>query len=284
MTSLIKTLILGIVYHTGICRILQWFQKGKLSILIYHDPKPEHFEKHIKYLLKKKYSIVPLDEALNSLKSDNKILPKENVVITFDDGHKGNFRLLSLFIKYQIKPTIFLTAEYIGSNKPFWFNHKDEIKPMVNLKKISNTERLELMNRSSFNFFEQNIREALSIEEIKEMKDYVDFQSHTLTHPILPYCDDKTSLIEVVNSKLLLQQILNKPIEGFAYPNGDYTEREIEFCKKAGYKYALTIRPGFNTLRTSFYELKRIGTNDTDSMSEFAVRVSGFWSLLKRFA
>jgi hypothetical protein len=43
----------------------------------------------------------------------------------------------------------------------------------------------------------------------------------------------------------------------------------------------LTTEFGFNSLSSNLFELKRISTNDTDDLNEFAVRVSGLWGILK---
>ena len=41
---------------------------------------------------------------------------KNTFVITFDDGIKENYDLLDIIIRYNIKPTIFITG-YVNSDK-----------------------------------------------------------------------------------------------------------------------------------------------------------------------
>ena len=138
------------------------------------------------------------------------------------------------------------------------------------------------MKKSGFDSFKAKYREALSADEILEMSSFVDFQCHTSTHPILPNCSEDVSFVEMSNSKLKLEKLLGRKVNGFAYPNGDYTDREIEYCADIGYKYAVTIDQDFNTSLTPRYMLKRIGTNDAESLEEFIIRSSGLWAWIKR--
>lgn len=256
-------------------------QRNKLTILIYHNPKVDVFKKHLSYL-EKKYTLLSMNQAL--IKLNNEQLPRYPMVITFDDGHADNYKLLPLFKHFKVRPTIFLVSDIVTTKKPFWFNHKDIIAPKsINLKKVNNDTRLAYIKNSEFNTFCPKAREALSLDEILEMKPLVDFQSHTCSHPILPKCSNEDSLREISSSKTTLENLLHQEINGFAYPNGDYSKREIDILKQSGYSYALTIDQGLNTKSTSRFLLKRIGTNDTHSIDEFIIRSSGFWAWLRRF-
>jgi len=69
-------------------------------------------------------------------------------------------------------------------------------------------------------------------------------------------------------------------ISSISYPNGDYSEREIEICREAGYKCGITVDYGFNTVSTNPLKLKRISMNDTDNLDELIVRSSGVYAFL----
>ena len=152
---------------------------------------------------------------------------------------------------------------------------------------LSNQKRLEDLSVVGFDQLQEyENSQALSREQIMEMTPYVDFQSHTMFHPILPMCDYKTARFEIKESKKILEEEYGFNIYALAYPNGDYSEREIEICKEAGYKMGLTTESGFNDYKTDSFMLKRIGTNDTEDINEFILRVSGVWHIglkLKRF-
>ena len=113
------------------------------------------------------------------------------------------------------------------------------------------------------------------------MKSSIDFQAHTQFHPMLPRCSDKESWEEIYLSKKQLEDKYDLDIYSFAFPNGNYSDREIEYVKKAGYKCALTTDFGFNSFNTDLYRLKRLSMNDTSNINELAVRSSGLWGFLK---
>ena len=76
---------------------------------------------------------------------------------------------------------------------------------------------------------------------------------------------------------------MNKPIEHFAYPNGDYGEREIEYVKKCGYKSARTIDCGWNSINTDPFKLKVTGVQDDASINKLCAQISGFFPILRYF-
>lgn len=57
-----------------------------------------------------------------------------------------------------------------------------------------------------------------------------------MSHPILTNCDDEILSYELNSSKAYLENLLHHKIEAFSYPNGNFSNREIEAVKKAGYK------------------------------------------------
>ncbi len=71
--------------------------------------------------LKKKFKVLPLEQILpaneNGGRSEN-----DSVAITFDDGWRDNYtRALPILKKHSIPATVFLTADYVGTSRPFWF-------------------------------------------------------------------------------------------------------------------------------------------------------------------
>ena len=69
-------------------------------------------------------------------------------------------------------------------------------------------------------------------------------------------------------------------IYALAYPNGDYSERDLRLAQQAGYRCALTQDPGFNDRTTDLFRLRRIPVQDESSISELLVKASGLWGLI----
>ena len=119
--------------------------------------------------------------------------------------------------------------------------------------------------------------------EIKEMLPYVDFQSHTKFHPILTKCSEQVSLDEIDSSKKFLQQLLNRPVQHFSYPNGAYTKREIYFLIKSGYASARTNDWGWNSVNSNPYRLKTIIIDENASLSKLSAQLTGCYRIIELF-
>ncbi|NPA36165.1 MAG: polysaccharide deacetylase family protein [Chlorobi bacterium] len=256
-------------------------QRRMVTIVMMHDMSVRAAEQAFRYW-KKHYNIISFNDYLKARQGKAKLPPK-SLILTFDDGHKGNFLLMPVIEKMQIPVTIFLCSSITGTNRHFWFLQKN-IAP-DKLKKLPDAERINKLRNAGFEEEKEYPgRQALSREEIDEMKrsPFFDFQSHTRTHPILPQCVSSKASEEISGSKTELEEKYGLKIRGFAYPNGDYSEREIEMVEQAGYDYALTTDAGYNSINTNPFKLKRFSVNDSESIDEIIVKTSGIWGLLKK--
>ena len=82
--------------------------KGKLNVT------PEVFRKQMKFLKDHEYTVIPLEEFAEKIKSGEKIPPK-TVAITFDDGLKNNLQnACPVLRKYGFPATIFVAVNFVG--------------------------------------------------------------------------------------------------------------------------------------------------------------------------
>ncbi len=256
-------------------------QRRKITILILHDITTTAAKQAFLFW-KRSYNLISLQEYIDARKK-NEQLPPKSLILTFDDGHKGNYRLLSLINELQIPVTIFLCSGIVGTNRHFWFlnNNIDVDK----LKEMPDEDRMKMLKESWFSPEKEYAeRQALSKEEVLEMKKsmFVDFQSHTITHPVLTKCSIDKASSEIFNSKRELEKKYKLEINGFAYPNGVYGKRETVMAKQAGYSYAVTADAGFNTFKTDIFKLKRLSVNDSENIDEIIVKSSGVWGIVKK--
>ncbi|MSX01574.1 MAG: polysaccharide deacetylase family protein [Actinobacteria bacterium] len=100
-----------------------------------------------------------------------------------------------------------------------------------------------------------------------------EIDSHTLTHPDLTTLDDATLRTELVDSRKLLQQKFNVPVDFFCYPAGVNDARVRAAVKAAGYDGATTVEPGIASKSDDPYALPRVRVNGTDSAATVAERV-----------
>jgi hypothetical protein len=142
--------ILGfLVRYTGIFKLMRLLEGYNAPLIInYHDPSPDIFRTHVRYL-SKRFTFITLDELVNALKDkDLTFLPPKPIVFTFDDGHKGNFDLLDIFKEYNIRPTIYVCSGIVNTSRKFWFKAVSNPQP---LKQLIHDQRIKVL-KSDFNF------------------------------------------------------------------------------------------------------------------------------------
>lgn len=256
-------------------------QRRLVTFLLFHDMDAFDAERNFAYL-KQHYNIIGLQDYLQAVRVGLK-LPHKALVITFDDGHASNRSLLPTLQRMHVPVTIFICSEIVDTQRHFWFRHNEETKAQVEaLKCIPNTERLQWMACMGFSQEKEfGERQALTADEITEMKFTVDFQSHTCFHPILPQCDDDTARHEILDSKHQLEERYGLDINTLSYPNGDYSERDIRLARDAGYICGVTVDSGYNTLRSDLFRLKRFSVNDAHTTEELMVKACGLYALIK---
>lgn len=257
-------------------------QRNKVTILLFHDISKETAEQTFSYL-SKKYNIIDLNDFIDAIdKRDKTKIPKKALILTFDDGHIRNYEMLPVIKENKIPVTIFLCAAIINSNRHYWFQHKNQPMDTEELKHLSNKEKLNILSKGGFEQDKEfDTPQALQKSHIDEMKHHVNMQAHTMFHPCLPKCDNEEARLEIFNSKEILEREYKLEINAIAYPNGDYSERDVLLAKEAGYKCGITVDFGFNSIKTDVFRLKRLSVNDTSNINELIVKASGVWSFFK---
>ena len=261
--------------------VREFIQKKRITILCYHNISPILFTDHIMFMMRH-YSIISLRQFIEALRTNRlTTLPKKSVIITFDDGVMENYNLLPVIKKYCVPMTIFLVTDVVGTHKHYWFKEVQE-KYKDSLKALDDEERLDGLEKTGFrDEREYETRQSLSHSEILEMKEAgVDFQSHTHTHPILPRCTSNKVRDEFTRSRNFIESI--NSCYAIAYPNGDYSEREVSIGTEVGYQAGLTIDHGYNTGKTEPLQLRRIVIGDDLATHHvFTVQVTGLWRMLR---
>lgn len=276
-------ILFRILRALGIPLILrETVQKNKVTILVFHDISYKTADKIFASLIKR-YNVIDLNDLIYAIeKKDASKLPPKSLIITFDDGHIQNYEMLPAVRKYKIPITIFLCASIINTNRHFWFKYKINSHSTSQLKRIPNDDRLKLLSDNGFKQdkeFEEP--QALQKVHIEDMKPFINMQAHTSFHPILPKCTYAVAKSEIALSKKILETDFKLNINAIAYPNGDYSDRDIELSKEAGYKCGVTVDFGFNTINSTPFRLKRIPMSDNGDINELIVKASGVWAFIK---
>ena len=214
----LREVLFAVVRWSGIAAAVHAAVSRRVSVLVYHDPPPSLLERHLEYL-SKHYRFLALGDLVDALHArDWRRIPPKSVVLTFDDGHRGNADLLPLFRRYGVRPTIFICSQLVGTNRHFWFSGASDPEA---LKRLPNDERLVRLERetgfSPTREYPTNERQTLSRAEIEQMKEHVDFASHTRFHPLLPSCTDEECEVEIRESKAEVERLTGEPCRHFSH-------------------------------------------------------------------
>lgn len=114
---------------------------------------------------------------------------------------------------------------------------------------------------------------------LKEMvSEGMSVQSHGLTHCFLSALDKNTLRKELIESKIRLEDKLNRPIEYISMPGGFYSKIVLNIVKESGYKGVCTSRPGMNDINyypKKFYILNRFVMTKEIDIKKYKMITSG---------
>jgi peptidoglycan/xylan/chitin deacetylase (PgdA/CDA1 family) len=204
---------------------------------------PADFRAQMRAVIESGATPIRLDAALGLLREP---VRDRFVCVTFDDGYRDNLLAAApVLADHGIPATIYVPSRIIDGEVPFhWY---DDPPP------------------------------ALSWDEVGELVrgGFVDVQSHTLTHPLLPQVSSERSHGEITRSKLEIEQHVDYAVTSFCYPAGLYGPREVEFVREAGYAAAVTTNPGVNTGAGDLLQLRRTLIYGADDLGTFRAKLGG---------
>ena len=222
-------------------------------------------------------TVLPLHECMESSRSGLAV-DRPLVAITFDDGYRDNATIAAPILEeFGLRATFFCTSEFLRTGEPLWFDRIGEAYRSYTPRELESAAA-ELFGVTDESFSDMaswmdfaknrgsNERAALlahlspsevcnvdpmTLDELRTLHHNGHaIGAHTLTHPILPQCDDQTLSRELTESKQQLETWLNADVSGLAYPNGDCDSRVVEAARVAGYSHACTTRAGMNSIDT----------------------------------
>jgi peptidoglycan/xylan/chitin deacetylase (PgdA/CDA1 family) len=115
---------------------------------------------------------------------------------------------------------------------------------------------------------------TLGCEEVRDLGrgELVEIGAHTLTHPLLSAHDRALQWDEIHNSKLELEQLLDRPVTSFSYPFGDRSADSIKLAAAAEFSCACSTQPDVVWRRSNRFDLPRCSVENW-SGREFAERL-----------
>jgi hypothetical protein len=80
----------------------------------------------------------------------------------------------------------------------------------------------------------------MTAAQVRQIGKRFEIGSHTFDHCYLNYVDVREAYFQIAESKRCLEDMVDRPVTGFCYPGGRYTERDIQLVRACGYRYART--------------------------------------------
>ncbi|HYD97609.1 MAG TPA: polysaccharide deacetylase family protein [Noviherbaspirillum sp.] len=81
---------------------------------------------------------------------------------------------------------------------------------------------------------------VMSDAQIRELGSRFEIGSHTYDHRYLKKVDIWQAYHQIADGKKQLEDLLGVPVNGFCYPGGRYTRRDVELVRACGFSYART--------------------------------------------
>jgi peptidoglycan/xylan/chitin deacetylase (PgdA/CDA1 family) len=98
---------------------------------------------------------------------------------------------------------------------------------------------------------------------------------HSMTHPYIPDLSEIELKREVVDAKLVIEQIVGHAIEQFSCPGGSYDRRTLRMVRQSGFATFANSRFHANSSRTSRYDLGRVAVLRDFTIEEFSTICQG---------
>ncbi|MBN2405876.1 MAG: polysaccharide deacetylase family protein [Coriobacteriia bacterium] len=247
----------GLLRRSPAQPLASWINRRALVSLAYHSVlSSRSFSQQVEYLVSR-FHPVSLAEVINAACAKSE-LPACAVLVTFDDGDRTVVEnALPVMRRHGVPGVIFVTAGYVDSNEPFWWDEAEELVSLggrvegwPEMKGDSVVRRLrrevqqsrlaalDELRRTATASADRTIR-GLTAEDVRMLDaDGIAVQNHTLTHPSLDRCDPETIKKEIVQAHSRLEGILGREPVAFAYPGGYYADQARAVLESLGYRAA----------------------------------------------
>lgn len=282
-----------------ISAITALFGKNKLAILTYHRVGSSsnavamdaaRFEQHLIWI-KRYFSPVSLPDGLALQKKG--LLPRGAVALTIDDGYIDSYStIFPLLKKYELTATFFIStigyetgylwdekiASIIMTTKRKKITFDNQEYPLLTeeekvscltdclskIKYMTIVERDEIIKKlDNYSVEINSIEQFLTEKQTLELYESgMGVGAHTHTHPILMKENAQVALDEIKQSKEILEGIIHRPIEYFAYPNGkfgiDFDISHIQMVEDLGFLAAFSTDKGvLKDTKIDGFQIKR---------------------------
>jgi len=255
-------------------------------------------------------TVVPLGEAVDALAA-GRSLPPRAVALTFDDGYADWLDVaVPALDRRSLHGTFFLVTDLLSGRPIAWWEELADAFDRCSASRLEWAGRvhdlstpvarraaqdalkdeLKLVDRATRVEAVAGIAERIAPPPPERAPLFLDWAgakalaatghgvgSHTVTHPILAREDTATQRHELEESRRALEAGLGQTVDLLAYPNGnagDYDQRTMELARAAGYRAAVTTRPGLVGAQEPPFAMHRVVLTPLTDVGELFGKVA----------
>lgn len=260
--------------------------------------------------IKRWFNVLPLAEAVTGLRNGS--LPARPAVVTFDDGYADNRTVaLPILQRHGLTATFFIASGFLDGGR-MWNDtlietlrrcpgprldltglgldayptdsaeqRRSAITALIRrLKYLDPTERLRqveaIAGHAGAELPDDLMLTKTQLRELAQAG--MTIGAHTVNHPILARLTEGEALVEMVEGKQRLEQIIDRPVHFFAYPNGkpdeDYAKVHVRLARAAGFEAALSTAWGAASTGCDLYQIPRFSPWDRTKV-RYGLRLAG---------
>lgn len=314
-----KDNIFKVLYYLGLPQILRSSKKNSVTVLnlhrisedrdLFYNPiKPETFFKIVEYCCKH-YTIISFEQI-------NQRSVKPKLILSFDDGYYDFIECaLPYLIKKGLPSNHNVVNDCINNNTPIWTQRLNDLFSKLKALSITNDpiiatyskfngnwiqyympffhylltierlQRNEILNSLLTEYKINSSARMMNWDDLKYCADHgVEIGSHSYNHDSLATIKHNAGYEEeIAHSITEINEKINKLVQVFAFPNGQYNNQVVEYLNKLNVKYILIVDDKINRIQFSASTniVSRIALNDA-GFYENVLRMELFHSQMKK--
>jgi peptidoglycan/xylan/chitin deacetylase (PgdA/CDA1 family) len=279
----------------------------------------DRFEHQVQYL-KSRFQILTVGEAVQRLRSGEALPQRALSITFDDGYRDNLTLALPVMKRWAVPFSVYVPTNGMDEGQPLWWDRVISAiagtrRTQLDLADVGLAQRSELVNLDGLNADVQ-VEAVLnrlwslgksacdrSVERIEQVlepvaqshlaaprltrkevlqlhREGVEIGAHSASHPNLALADEALIQDELQNSRTVLEDLLQVPVTGLAYPGGRVGIAAKRLAEELGFAYALGTESGLNLPRYELMELRRIGMPGTElsdvrrAVSQAMIRMS----------